>query len=99
MKQVDSLLINYGFKIFLGYKKPIESLTQQDISEIIDILKCHCIKLSIPEINQFCEGLETLNVLTYVKEYPDIMRELFVDDGIRLTTGKYMYDACNVTRL
>jgi hypothetical protein len=37
----------------LEYKKPIQKLTLSDIN---DIIKCHSIKISIPEINQFSEG-------------------------------------------
>jgi hypothetical protein len=40
----------------LEYKKPIQKLTLSDINKIIDIIKCHSIKISIPEINQFSEG-------------------------------------------
>ena len=72
-----------------GYKKPVKVLTLGDISEVIDILKCHCIKVSIPEINQYSDGLKALGVLEYIKKYPDIMRDLFVDDGKRLTAGKF----------
>jgi hypothetical protein len=75
-----------------GYKKNYKKLKMHDINEIIEILKCHCFKLAIPEINQFCEGLEVrLNVFTYIKRFPDIMIDLFVDDGKRLTSCKILY--------
>lgn len=71
----------------IGFKKVPDKLLLGDVSEIVDLLKCHCIKIGIPEINQFSEGLETLNVLKYIKKYPDIMRDCFVDNGVRLTSG------------
>lgn len=55
-------------------------------NELIEIFKCHCIKVALPEINQFCDGLQALGVLDYIKQYPDIMR--FVDDGKHLTASK-----------
>lgn len=58
-----------------------------DRSEIIDILKCHSFKITIPEITQFMEGLESLGVLNYMKRFPDIMRELFVYHPPTLTAG------------
>ena len=63
-------------------------MTIGDVSEIIDIIKSHCIKVSIPEINQFAEGLASLGVLDVIKEYPDIMKDFFVDNQRRLTAGK-----------
>ena len=42
------------------------------------MLKCHCIKVTIPEMDQFAEGLESLGVLSSMKKYPDLMRPLFV---------------------
>lgn len=73
---------------YTGYRKPIKSLTLGDVSEIIDIIKSHCIKVSIPEINQFAEGLASLGVLDAIKKYPDIMKDFFVDNHRRLTAGK-----------
>lgn len=73
---------------YTGYRKPIKSLTLGDVSKIIDIIKSHCIKVSIPEINQFAEGLASLGVLDAIKKYPDIMKDFFVDNHKRLTAGK-----------
>lgn len=61
-----------------------------DKSHIIDILKCHCVKTTIPEMNQFAEGLESLGVLSYIKKYPDLMRPLFVaEQQQQLSACKY----------
>ena len=72
----------------LGYNKNLKQLGMRDVTEIVDILKCHSIKMAIPEINQFSEGLETLGILSYIKKYPDVMMDVFVDNGQRLTCGK-----------
>lgn len=72
---------------YIGFKKPVMNVTLVDRNEIIDILKCHCIKVALPEINQFCDGLKALGVLDYIKQYPDIMRDFFVDNAIRLTSS------------
>ena len=53
----------------------------------MELLKCHSFKITIPEITQFAEGLESLGVLDYMKKYPDIMRELFVHYTSSLTAG------------
>jgi hypothetical protein len=44
------------------------------------MLKTHCLKSTIPEMDQFCEGLRALDVLDYIRMYPDVMRQLFVED-------------------
>ena len=67
-----------------GYKKPVSQLTLCDRQEIIETLKCHSIKVTIPEMNQFAEGLQSLGVLTYMKKYPHL-RQLFVKEGSHLT--------------
>ena len=49
--------------VITGYKKPVSQLTLCDRHEIIETLKCHSIKVTIPEMNQFAEGLQSLGVL------------------------------------
>uniref|UniRef100_A0A1X7UU46 HECT domain-containing protein n=1 Tax=Amphimedon queenslandica TaxID=400682 RepID=A0A1X7UU46_AMPQE len=78
-----------------GYRKPINCLTIGDVSEIVEIIKSHCIKVSIPEINQFAEGLASLGVLDLIKEYPDIMKDFFVDNQRRLTAEIFQVKYCN----
>ena len=70
-----------------GYRRPISLITLSDRREIVELLKCHSFKITIPEITQFAEGLESLGVLDYMKKYPDIMRELFVYHTPSLTAG------------
>ena len=70
-----------------GYRRPISLITLSDRREIVELLKCHSFKITIPEITQFAEGLESLGVLDYMKKYPDIMRELFVHHTPSLTAG------------
>ncbi len=68
-----------------GFRKPSTKITLGDVIEIIDILS---VKLSIAEIEQFSSSLNELGVLEYIKNYPDLMRDLFVDNGKRLTSGE-----------
>uniref|UniRef100_A0A1X7VBI9 HECT domain-containing protein n=1 Tax=Amphimedon queenslandica TaxID=400682 RepID=A0A1X7VBI9_AMPQE len=77
-----------------GYRKPINCLTIGDGSEIVEIIKSHCIKVSIPEINQFAEGLVSLGVLNLIKEYPNIM-DFFAENQRRLTARIFQVKYCN----
>jgi hypothetical protein len=63
-----------------GYRKPLNRIVFEDCREIIEMLKTHCLKSTIPEMDQFCEGLRALDVLDYIRMYPDVMRQLFVED-------------------
>ena len=69
-----------------GYRKPVSQLTLCDRNEI-ENTQMPLIQITIPEISPFSEGLESLGVLKYVKQYPDIMRELFVNETSSLTAG------------
>ena len=74
-----------------SYRKPVSQLTLCDRNEIVELLKCHLFKITIPEISQFSEGLESLGVLKYVKQYSDIMRELFVNETSSLPAGIFYH--------
>ena len=48
------------------------------------------VKITIPEMDQFAEGLESLGAFSYIKKYPDLMRPLFVaEQQPSLTACKY----------
>ena len=80
----------FNSSICIGYRKPLTSITLSDKSEIVDILKCHCQKTTIPDMDQFAEGLESLGILSYIRKYPDLMRPLFVAEQQEpLTACKY----------
>ncbi len=62
----------------VGYRKSKDRIGLADKAEIIDILKCHLLKITIPEMNQFANGLQSLGVLNWMKKHPDLMKSLFV---------------------
>ncbi len=65
-----------------GYRKPLSSLSCEDKPCIKKALRDYHTLVKIkPELDQFSDGLETLNVLPTMKKYPSIMSSLFVDRG------------------
>ena len=60
-----------------GFRKPLSQLTLQDRPNLQWVLRDHHTVLKIkPEIDQYCDGLETLGVLECVRKYPCLMRPL-----------------------
>lgn len=75
-----------------GYNRPISSLRVGDKQAISDALKCHfMLKGVLAEINEFAEGLKALGVLDYIRKFPDLMREMFVDENPPLTARKLLF--------
>ena len=65
-----------------GYRKPLSTISCED-KPCIKKAVCdyHTLVKIKPELDQFSEGLETLNVLSTMKKYPSLMSSLFVDQG------------------
>lgn len=65
------------YAVDTGYRSPLHSLSRRPA--LIKALKDYygLIKYLL-EIEQFLEGLEVLGVASMIKEYPQLMRELFV---------------------
>ncbi len=68
-------IYNISNHVHLGYKKPLGQIC---ITEIVEIVKFHSMKIIIPELTQFIEGLQTLKIADFVRTYPNIMKQLFV---------------------
>lgn len=65
-----------------GYRKPLSSLGCEDKPCIKKAIRDYHTLVKIkPELDQFSDGLETLNVLPMMKKYPSLMSSLFVDKG------------------
>ena len=63
----DSLIVE------TGYRKPLCMITVEDIPGLKQTLRDHVLVKVKAELDQFCEGLNTLGVLEKMKKYPVIM--------------------------
>ena len=71
---------NLGLLLDTGYSKPISTVTLVDRNKISDVLKkYHCLIKVKAEIDQFIEGLRSLNIEHYIQSYSELMKVLFVD--------------------
>lgn len=51
----------------------------------------HCVLATKAEVDQFCDGLQTLGVLQCIRENPELFREFFVaNKDQRLTSGWFL---------
>lgn len=68
-----------------GYTKPLLHMHKQDM---LSTLAVHYCLLNVKaELDQLCEGLETLGLLSAIREYPQLFQCLFVSEGNCLTAG------------
>ena len=64
-----------------GFAKPIHTLRLDDRPGIVSMLKTfHCLIKVKAQVDQFVEGLSVLKIDKYIRDYPDILRPLFVND-------------------
>ena len=90
-KQKASFESDYRFDA--GYAKPIVTMADKD-----DFIKCialhYTILVSLSELNQFVDGLNTCNMLHLIKEDPDSFRCLFEVGHAKLTAEDvdYIFD-------
>ena len=72
-----------------GYRKPLSSLTQQDMSGIKRILRNFYTFVRVKaEIDQFLEGLSCLGVVDAVRKHPMLMQPLLIpSESCQLTKG------------
>ena len=92
MKGLFEVEDNASILLETGYHKPLSTLTVTDVPMLCNALRSHhgIIKVKA-ELDQFCEGLETLGVLQSVKKHPNLMRPLFVASSyVQLTRGRYL---------
>ena len=65
-----------------GYRKSLSLLSCEDKPCIKKALRDYHTLVKIkPELDQFSDGLETLNILPTLKQYPSLISSLFVDRG------------------
>ena len=70
-----------------GYKKPPKVANKFEMCSILK--QYHTITKVKAELDQFMEGLETMEVLNMMKQQSEIMKLFFVaDDKTKLTRGK-----------
>ena len=76
--------------INVGYNKAVTNLTLSNRSEIISsILEFNLFIKVKAAMDQFREGLDSAGLLPPMKQYEDLLRPLFVDDGAVLRVGKW----------
>ena len=72
-----------------GYSKPLSQLSLLDRDELCKTVKdYHTLVKILPEMDQFCAGLQTLGVLDMLCKYPEIMQHLFIQAGPRKKLDK-----------
>ena len=76
--------------INVGCNKTVTNLTLSDRSEVISsILEFNLFIKVKAAMDQFREGLDSAGLLPPMKQYEDLLRPLFVDDGAVLRVGKW----------
>lgn len=70
-----------------GYKKPLASLVLSDKPAIISVLKSHMLMKVKAELDQFCEGLGTCGILSFIRLHPSVMSSCFIHTPVDLTAG------------
>lgn len=86
----EVFLHDMDFEVMLtetGYRKPISSLVIEDKSNIVKTLKTHMLLKVKAELDQFCEGLKTCNILEAVIKNPSVMSPFFISAEVKLTAG------------
>ena len=64
-----------------GFNKPLINLKLSDREELEHILKNYfCIIRVKAAMDQFIEGLQSLEIHSYIKKYPKMMECYFIDD-------------------
>lgn len=73
-----------------NYCKPVARLTLSDRQEIIQtLIDFHCYMKPKACMDQFMEGLDVLQVASFIKSHPALMEPLFVKGcSIPLSPGK-----------
>ena len=70
-----------------GYRKPLASLQIADKTTIMQTLKAQVLLRVKAEIDQFCDGLRTCEVIEYTRKYPTLMAPRFMQTLVSLTPG------------
>ena len=71
-----------------GFRKPVCMLTVSDKAHLKSaLLDYHCMVKVKAEMDQFSDGMQTLQVLDFIKLYPEQMRPLFVATNNVVTAG------------
>lgn len=72
------------------FKKPISKLVTNDKARLRSaLIDFHCILKPKGAIDQLAEGLTNLDILYMMRQYPELMRPLFMDQAKPLTAGIY----------
>ena len=77
-----------GLLLETGYRKPLTCVTLNDREEIAVVLKLYHTLIKVKaEIDQFVDGLQCLGIDWYIKQYPELMESVFVNEPKTLTAG------------
>ena len=76
-----------------GFRKPIFTLTQADIPQLIDSLIMHaCIYERKAEMDQLILGLQKAGVLEMIRQHPSFFQPLFLKSASKLCAGWSWYN-------
>lgn len=65
-----------------GYRVPLTKVKLVDKENMCKAIReYHTLIKCLPEINQFGEGLESLGVLTMMRQHPDLLKPYFTNTG------------------
>ena len=82
-----------------GYRKPLTSLQIADKTTIKQTLKAYVLLRVKAEIDQFCDGLRTCEVIEYTRKYPTLMTPQFMQTLVSLTPFINVYEYNSVSML
>ena len=83
--------------IDVGYNKAVTNLTLSDRSEVISSILDFNLFIKVKAaMDQFREGLNSAGLLPTMKQYEDLLRPLFVDDGAVVRVGKWDHTLKNL---
>ncbi len=75
-----------------GFSKPFTKITLEDKSNVCSVLiNYHCMTKVKAAMDQYIDGLESLDVLESVRREPVKWRKKIVDDGVKVEAGMYMH--------
>ena len=81
-----------SFLLETGFKKPISLLGMKDKASLhASLVDFHCLIKAKAAVDQFSEGLASLNVLGMLQQYPEVMKPLFMYEEHALTSGVYIF--------
>lgn len=88
-----SSLSLHVYRYTCGVGKPSKSIRTEDRETVIKSFCLHFVILSVKaELDDILDGMSAFGILTFVREYPALCRELFVKGYSKPPTADYVFD-------